>query len=438
MAKWYLVYLAQSHPGFRKAELESIADLLDIEASFESHDMDHPFMTVLLEDDEQAMKLAQRSIFVRGVYELWGGGSDLDSLHADVKSKSSHYWPDYMTCSFKFDLVGYQGKRNRKDQVQLFESFAYLAFEGPIKMKQPDQIFTILEEYHVVGREPAATPDRMWLGRQVALGQREFKLLENYHLKNRSYTSTTSFEAELSLITCNIAQAAPGKLLYDPFTGTGSFLVAAAYFGALCFGSDIDIRVLRGKDSKSIKTNFKQYGKGYLLGDVLTMDFTHDAFRKSLRMDTVVCDPPYGIREGVKVCGAKNEDRFVGKESVLVDGQLAHTRRDYIQPKKPYELDALLDDLLQFASERLPIGGRLCFWMPTENDAQQESRIPQHHNLELRYNLVQSFDKWARRLLCYVKRDDDYVGTTLTKDQRTVKNNFRARYFQGFNKQPST
>jgi tRNA G10 N-methylase Trm11 len=40
-------------------------------------------------------------------------------------------------------------------------------------------------------------------------------------------------------------QVRRGDLVYDPFVGTGSLLVAAAHLGALTLGADIDVRVLR-------------------------------------------------------------------------------------------------------------------------------------------------------------------------------------------------
>ena len=69
-------------------------------------------------------------------------------------------------------------------------------------------------------------------------------------------------------------------------------------------------------------------------------------------------------------------------------------------------------DLLQFASERLPVGGRLAFWMPTANDNFEETQIPQHERLELLHCLEQLFNQWSRRLLVYVKRDESYKGIT--------------------------
>ena len=35
--------------------------------------------------------------------------------------------------------------------------------------------------------------------------------------------------------------------MLDPFAGTGSILIAAAHLGGICYGTDIDYRVIRGK-----------------------------------------------------------------------------------------------------------------------------------------------------------------------------------------------
>jgi tRNA (guanine10-N2)-methyltransferase len=216
--------------------------------------------------------------------------------------------------------------------------------------------------------------------------------------------------------------------MYDPFAGTGSFLVAGGFFGALTIGSDIDGRLIKGKGNNTIGANFKQYGTSLNFLDVLTMDFTHNALRPGLPIDSIVCDPPYGIREGLKVLGAKNPERFEGKETIEIDGVKAWLKKDYIPTKKPYSLDNLLYDLLEFASERLPIGGRLAFWMPTANDNFVPTIIPQHRNLELKYHLNQEFNKWSRRLLVYINHGDSYNG----QDNRAATSlpEFRAKYFR--------
>lgn len=431
--KDYLIYFAQAYPNFRRAELESLAAYHGISIDLSHHDEKNPFLIVKLENDEQARKIMARSILGRGIYELWGQGKNLEELHEDVKQRSSDRFDEYKKMSFKFDFIGYMGKRTTKEKFEMIESFSYLAFEGPIRMKNPDEIFDVLEEYHVHGTEKATTPINMWFGRQIQLSARTENILDKYDLRRRKYIGTTSFDAELSLVSCNIAQVGPGKITYDPFTGTGSFLVAAANFGGLPIGSDIDVRILRGKNDKcNINANFKQYGTTLNFLDILTMDFTNNAFRSDLKIDTIVCDPPYGVREGLKVCGAKDPEKAASRENVVIDGEKAHLRKDFIQPKKPYELSNLLDDLLHFAANRLPVDGRLAFWMPTANDDFEPNLIPQHENLELIYNLEQEFNKWSRRLLVYVRRDDDFKGETSNGLRANQIKNFRDRYFKGF------
>ncbi|GAV30021.1 hypothetical protein PMKS-003527 [Pichia membranifaciens] len=433
--KDYLIFLAQSHPGFRKAELESLADLHEIKADFSNHNEEHPFLLVSLQNDEEAYKLIDRAILSKGIYELWGDGSSFDEMHESVKSNMAQLREPYLHNTFKFENLTFQGgKKSREEQIKMYEKFAYLAFKGKIRMKNPDQTFTILEQYSL-GADlfPLDHPDHCWFGRQINLSARSRGAVEKYDIKKRPYFGTTSFDAELSLFTCNMAQVRPGDLIYDPFVGTGSFLVTAAEFGGITVGSDIDFLTLKGKGPKRrLKDNFDYYKDPLQFTDVLCMDFTNNAFRKNLTFGSIVCDPPYGVREGVKVCGTT--DSKIGRETVMIDGELAFLRRDYIQPKKTYSLDLLLDDLLQFAAERLETGSRLCFWMPVANDVDIPTMIPQHEQLELIYELVQDFHKWSRRLLVYVKRNDAYKGQTLRSEHREGINNFRERYFNKFSK----
>jgi tRNA (guanine10-N2)-methyltransferase len=42
----------------------------------------------------------------------------------------------------------------------------------------------------------------------------------------------------------NMAQTYKYNYIYDPFVGTGSLLLAASHYGAYCFGSEIDNRII--------------------------------------------------------------------------------------------------------------------------------------------------------------------------------------------------
>ncbi|KAF4952776.1 hypothetical protein F66182_18436 [Fusarium sp. NRRL 66182] len=125
-----------------------------------------------------------------------------------------------------------------------------------------------------------------------------------------------------------MAHAAPGKLFFDPFVGTGSFLIAAAYFGAATFGADIDGRSFKGQhkitkeNPMGLLANFQQYGIEDKFVDALMSDLTNTPIRDVPFLDGIICDPPYGIREGLRVLGVREGK---SKQPAYKDGVLAHT-----------------------------------------------------------------------------------------------------------------
>lgn len=271
-----------------------------------SNSFQSPLCVVSLPSVEYAKRLIRRSILAQSIHELWGKAATLDELHQSVKQENSHRWPLYENSSFKFDIESYMGSRPKPKKLAIINSFSYLPFKGPIKMSNPDESFTVFEVWPFnsvpLGIE---NPDKIYLGRYLATSSRDVVL--RFDLKKRDYISTTSMDSELSLVTANIALAAPGKLFYDPFVGTGSFPIACAHFGAVAWGSDIDGRSMRGDGGrKSLRGNFEQYGLGTQLGDVFAADLTHTPLRKARLWDGIVCDPPYGVREGLRVLGCRD------------------------------------------------------------------------------------------------------------------------------------
>ena len=97
-----------------------------------------------------------------------------------------------------------------------------------------------------------------------------------YSLKKRPYLGPTSTDHELAMLMANQGQVQSGDFVYDPFVGTGSIAAALQHFQAFVFGSDLDIRVIKGygvgrktkndipglNDIKKfdINTNFSYYG----------------------------------------------------------------------------------------------------------------------------------------------------------------------------------
>jgi len=276
-----------------------------------------PFCIIRLRSEVDARRLIRRSILALAIFELWGFGTDYDSLHDDIRNRTSHLWQQYLDGSFRFSVECFQGSRSAAQQRDIIEGFSYLGFEGPIRMKGADHEFVVHEHFDTSRSEE---PSSVYLGRLVGIGGRS--VVDRFSLKKRRYINTTSMDAELALITANLALAAPGKLCCDPFVGTASFPIACAHFGALSIGSDMDGRTIRGKGGRNIVTNFDQYDLQSYWLDGFTADMTNSPLRMDRFLDAVLCDPPYGIREGLKVLGRK--DGVVGGP-IYIDGVLAHT-----------------------------------------------------------------------------------------------------------------
>lgn len=261
----------------------------------------------------------------KAIYELWGSGDNYESLHSSVKGESSGQWNLYIQSTFKFTIDTYHGKRSASQQRALIDSFRYLGFNGQINMTNPEQEFVVFEEWgehasHKERREDELLK-RLFFGRLIANSRRS--VIDRYDLKKRPYISTTSMDAELTMVTANLALAGSGKIVYDPFVGTGSFLVAAAESGAYVYGSDIDGRSFRAKGGKGIEAgigkNLDHYGLRDRFLDCWIGDLIHSPLRRSEEgfLDAIVCDPPYGVREGLKILGARDGRT---KEEVIIDG----------------------------------------------------------------------------------------------------------------------
>ena len=499
----YLVRLSHSHETFRKPELESIASLLNISLSISDYRPTSPFCTIRFnsksetdgqsrqQQDDIARKFVSNSILSKSIYELYATGTTYDELHRNVRNLPGSTWTRYKDVSFKFSIDAFCGSRSMDQQREIVEGFSYLPLEGRIKLKNPEEEFMVFEEWELLTPEehsalnsgaepqqcnrattdetngstttslaslPSRKPRRLFFGRHIADSRRD--LIIKHNLKKRPYISTTSMDAELALVTASLAKARAGALFLDPFTGTGGFMVAAAELGGIVLGADIDGRSFRGKGKgleKGVGANFKRYGLEGVFGDCVSADLTNSPFRlpgkpaeKSARwLDGIICDPPYGVREGLKVLGRRAHDsngtngRTIHDGPYFVDGVPSHTLPGFIAPKRPYSFNRMLSDIMDFAARSLVNGGRLAFWMPCANDADEDFPVPWHGMLELRHSCIQVFNKWSRRLLVYErfggdvaeKFEDGEQGPSLktTAGHKADElNQFRRMYFRGF------
>ncbi|KAJ7925251.1 S-adenosyl-L-methionine-dependent methyltransferase [Mycena leptocephala] len=401
----YLIVFAQSHSEFRLPELASVAELYGFAISLPVDcDSSRPFLILHLDSEEHARLLASRCILIKHVYEFYAQGGDYEELHVANKA-SSHLWSSYAhDTSFKFVVTAYNHKIPESRQRNIVESFSYMGFLGKIDMKNPQVIMGCFEEY---GTSLGLRDDRdgkfrqVYFGRLVVDGSAR-SLIKMFDVKKRLYYGNTSMESEVSLLMANQALASPSKLVYDPFCGTGSMAYPIAYFGAQVFGSDIDGRQMRGKAGKGkLALAAEQYGVADRIVDLCTFDVTRNPWRCGNLFDSIVTDPPYGVRAGAKRLGRKKELSEV-KKAANIEHQLSarNKHEPYIPPTKPYELSLLAADLVVLARYLLKPDGRLVFFLPTVNEQYEEVDIQSLlcDGMVLVANSLQDFGSWGRRV----------------------------------------
>ncbi|KAL3152268.1 hypothetical protein ABBQ32_001345 [Trebouxia sp. C0010 RCD-2024] len=404
----YLCYFMHRLLDFRHPEIRSLVSLLDSRDNRNSADVNFelpcggsylsPFWYVRLPSEALARSIAQRSLLVKGFLELWGEGETWDKLIASVRSfpiARRKRWTD-PSITFKFVVDGWGKAIKQQDQIAIMHKFQFLGLQGPIKMHCPDLTLRIIvADSSDNNGLPGEVPYRIYFGREVACTDRS--IIYKYGLPHRKYLGPTSMDTEMAFIMCNQGQVKRGDLVYDPFVGTGSILVAAAHFGAHTMGADIDIRVVRdGKLNKSgqqmdVWENFRDYNLTPPVG-LLRADAHRLPFRSSLQevFDAIICDPPYGVRAG-------------GKKSVAKEHKVKCSET-HIPSTDPYSFEECLKDLLHLAAKHLKLGARLVFFLPSAPGLDKVAEATAHPMLTLLENSEQPLTtRYSRRLVTLCK-----------------------------------
>nr|GAT57654.1 RNA methylase [Mycena chlorophos] len=441
-----------TNPEFRLPELLSLAELHGFSISFDPDgDTGCPFLVCELALEEHARILVQRCILLKHVYEFYAQGATYEEMHAANDANSRHLWTRYIQdTSFKFVISAHNHTIPSSRHRIIMEGFGYMGFLGEINLKSAEITLGCFEDYETTEGKAASPTTRdgqfrqVYFGRHIADGQAR-SLIRLFDVKKRSYYGNTSMEAEISLLMANQALAAPSKLVYDPFCGTGSMLYPVTYFGAQSYGSDIDGRQMRGKGGADAPPGVfkaaKQYGVVNRFVDLCTFDVTQNPWRCGNLFDAIVTDPPYGVRAGAKRLGRKKELSEEKKLANIEHQRSARNRLEpYIPPTKPYELSALAIDLVLLARYLLKPQGRLVFFLPTVNENYEEVDVQSMlcEGMALVANSLQDFGSWGRRLIT-IRKDTDvlYPPPNLNKEHAASERvpahkDFREQYFAGF------
>jgi tRNA (guanine10-N2)-methyltransferase len=405
-------------------------------------------------------EILHKCTLVKTVMELWA----VSTVSLEECAKQSHQWISSQNgfqkstllpmlqhpgCSWKFSVhtLGTTFTREEHDQMRMQFKPTLDNFPGKVQLRQPDQELLLIREIELDGMGgplpihknsgDATSPTQhctealaYYFGRILGGPRLEKKRgMEQYCLKNRPYLGPTSMDATLSFVMTSLGLVKSGSIVYDPFVGTGSILLSCALRGAYCIGSDIDIRVLRGKGgSQQIWSNFEQYGLPR--PEILRTDnaLYHKHFRHHPPMnhgkeesrrsdvaaplyDAIITDPPYGIRAGARKTGSKRDHVLPVSEE---------NRHDHIAQTKAYAVSDVMADLLDMAARTLTLGGRLVYIIPSYTDFEPESDLPRHACLEMIHSCYQPFNNELGRRIVAMKKTAEYDENKSAEYQKSI------------------
>lgn len=379
------------------------------------------WVTLDLPGEAELKKVLERCVSVRAGYEVLAEGETFDQACEALKEEGAVKRLDeiFEECpSFRFELHS-SGKHIPQPEALKVYDMVIDTMEHvckripPVSLKTAKMIIGILVEHKLdekQGGKKVPSVSKVLITREVCSSKRY--LTGQLSLKRRPFLGTTTMDAELSLLMCTCAGVKEGSVVYDPFVGTGSILIAATALGALSLGSDINSRFLtepsiiqprkervpweesggesfdwgsdekrklrvkgiglRGRDgdvevptmlkhekpkniptSCTFKDNFSYYGltePTIFIADAIHLPLVS---RPSGIFDAIVCDPPYGIREGM---GESIDEKGVSFGTTM------------------------LLKLAETASKTLTNHGRLLFIIPVavgQNLSQQDSPFPE-------------------------------------------------------------
>ncbi|EDO05885.1 RNA methylase family protein [Babesia bovis T2Bo] len=343
---------------------------------------------------DTAIAIFDRSILLKGVIDVWVEGQSYDEIMQDIKCNHEKRIDETLVnkrwCA-KFNC--FNGKNDQGRQVAILEEMSELFdMAGKVDIKNPETKIAIIEQYE---GDSSKHMEKIFFGHYIRDRCDIGYWWDKYSLTRRPILAPTTLDNMLAFIMANLALVKKGSVVLDPFVGSAGSLIAATHLGAICFGSDIDMRILKGWSmahhnrnlppselQKNAYTNFTFYNLCH--PDILRFDNRSTVWRGMLQsdsgkrewVDAIIADPPYGIR-----ASAKNR-------------RLLHdTADDGI-------VDSLIENLLSIAASMLVPGGRLVFLLPTKNNKIVETlQTLRHATLHVLHLGLQSLAGDASRFI---------------------------------------
>ena len=457
--RFLLRFIVEKHTvNFRYAELDALLEAqgLDPRLAYAAPDLeeragDVPYCVCAFPSAAACAAVVRKAILVRDAVEIWGEGADHGACAERVAALPAEATAPFAAESWCAHVEGFGASLSGAEQEAVRAHYRdALPFRGKVRLKGAASQYRIVERYDVVNGDSGKAckrprPTQCYFGRVIA-ASRARELVHACDLKRRIFLGPTALDNELALVMANCAGCGDRNVCLDPFSGTGSILVACALFGGFCFGTDIDWKVLRGKrqgendgavrrrgmrprkeaslevqgladedrGTKTCFSNFRQYGLP--APEILRLDASRffDSFashRVEGLVDCVVSDPPYGIRAGARCSGAAKDD---------VKEVPDHLRAGHVPATQPYAVADVLADLLEISARCLRDGGKLAYLLPATVDFDAAKHCPSHPALTFKHACAQPISQKYARYLVVMQKTRPWKEADWTKETRAL------------------
>ena len=397
-----------------------------------------------IENPEICQKLIDRATLLKSILKIYGEGETIEEVLTDVEKNNLDEikLEQESLKSFRFDIDFRGLSEKRKVQLEMINKFDKFPMKAKVDINNAERIFIIFRNVVENQKIKKIISTKYYFGKLISgKDDKKLRFYTKYDLVNRKYIGPTSTDHVLSFLMTNFAQIKEGQMVIDPFVGTGSLLIPPSIYNAICFGCDLDVRVLRGysvgytrkseedKSAEKMKGNIFSNFDDYNLSrpQIIRQDINKSGFRKNNYLfDAIVCDPPYGWRAAVRktglsvnkkekrekrleikrnknnkddkeedqkdkninnneICeennGIKNEDNNnVEKEDMDYNYCYTNGELRMFLPTSHCSVNNIFDGLIKFAENNLKVGGFLVCLYPVKKEKEEEDLVHQPIN----------------------------------------------------------
>lgn len=178
---------------------------------------------------------------------------------------------------------------------EVYEEIFELPAKGKFKIESSDRVMIHKYAEFLISRGfkvDLIKPDYVFRAEKIngveffglKVFERNKSEFESRKVRYRPYCKPISVHPKLARVMVNLARTRKGEKFLDPFCGTGGILIEASLIGAVVYGLDIDVEMVKGS-----YTNLSFYGLRANIewGDVA------EAIRFG-KFRAIATDPPYG------------------------------------------------------------------------------------------------------------------------------------------------